>query len=423
MRKVAPGIVVAACLLWSLMPAFARAQAEAGTPAALLERETLTDQWFGFGRELSERGIEVALGVTQVAQVNTLGGTSTHRRSGRYAGSYDLAVGADLETLLGWTGARFVALAEGSWSDGLDASSIGSLYGVNADAAGDRAIDVTELWYQQHLADGRLSVRIGKLDPSASFEARGRPGGFDASMFANDETSQFLNGALVNNPTIPFPDNGLGAIVHWNVTEWLYASAAVSDARADVRETGFRTAFHGRDDFFSVYELGLLPDLDLMGQVDLPGAYRFGLWYDPQPKDRWDGSVQRDDVGAYLTFDQVIWRENPDGDDGQGVGLFGRFGWTDPDSSELHWFWSVGGQVQGLIPGRDDDVLGVGFAHGRLAPGGGFGSSREAAVEVYYNARVAGWLSVSPSVQWLWNPGGVRGNDALVVGLRIQAAI
>lgn len=409
--------------LLAVLSAAPVAAQQADVHPTLGQRETLTDNWFGLGEQLARRGLSLGLGVTQVYQVNTLGGMSTHRRSGRYAGSYDLELEADLETLLGRPAGTVFAVAEGSWSDGLNASSIGALYGVNDDAAGDRAIDLTELWWQNTWLDGRLAVRLGKIDPSASFECRGRPGGFDASLFANDETSQFLNSALVNNPIIPFPDNGLGAVVHVNVTEWLYASAAVSDAHADARETGFATAFHGRDDFFSVYEVGAVPDLDLWGRGAMPGAYRIGLWYDPRPKQRWTGSTKRDDLGAYANFDQVIWQENPDADDGQGVGLFGRFGWANPDYSELHWFWSIGGQWQGLIPGRDDDVLGVGFAHGRLAPGAGFESAREGALEVYYNARIAGWLSVSPSVQWLWNPGGVRGNDALVVGLRIQAAL
>ena len=63
---------------------------------------------------------------------------------------------------------------------------------------------------------------------------------FDCSNYANDERTQFLNGALINNPTIPFPENGLGVAVHYGPDKFWYASAAVADARADLRETGFR---------------------------------------------------------------------------------------------------------------------------------------------------------------------------------------
>lgn len=72
-------------------------------------------------------------------------------------------------------------------------------------------MDITELWYEHALLDDTLRVRLGKMDITGGFECRGCPVSFDGSLYANDETGQFLNSALVNNPTIPFPDKGLGA--------------------------------------------------------------------------------------------------------------------------------------------------------------------------------------------------------------------
>jgi hypothetical protein len=70
------------------------------------------------------------------------------------------------------------------------------------------------------LLDGAVLIRVGKLDLTGGFECRGCPVSFDGNSFANDQTTQFLNGALVNNPTIPFPDRGLGAVVHVAPVEW-----------------------------------------------------------------------------------------------------------------------------------------------------------------------------------------------------------
>ena len=99
------------------------------------------------------------------------------------------------------------------------------------------------------------------------------PVAFDGSAYANDETTQFLSSALVNNSSIPFPDNGLGAIVYVEPLEGFYVAAGAADARADARETGFRTAFHREDYFLAIFETGFVPEVP-SPNGRLPGAYR-----------------------------------------------------------------------------------------------------------------------------------------------------
>lgn len=422
--KCAQVAVAMAAVTVSMGSVLAEEPPNSSQSPSLRERETLTDDWFGLARELAQRGISVNLGLTQVYQANLVGGMSTHRRSGRFAGSYDLELELDTERLFRLPGGSLYILAEGSWSDGLDASSVGSLFGVNDDAGGDRSIDVTELWYEQAFLNGRLRFRLGKIDLTGGFECRGCPVAFDGNAYANDETAQFLNGALVNNPTIPFPDNGLGVAAYVEPLEGWYVSAGVADAQADARETGFNTAFHGRSDFFSIFETGVVPRLP-SGNGGLRGAYRLGLWYDPRPKVRFDGrGVERDDVGFYLSFDQIILKENDDPADGQGLGVFGRYGAADSDVNEIKCFWSVGGQYQGLVPTRDSDVLGFAVGQGRLSDAAGFTASHETAMELYYKAQVTPWLSVSPSIQYVFNPGAQdRMDDAVIVGIRAQMSL
>jgi len=195
---------------------------------SLVERDTLTDRWFSLGRPLEDNGITVSLGVTQTYQINTQGGLATDRQKGRLAGSYDLEIEADLDKLISLPGGSVYVLVEGSWSGGTDPISVGSLSGVNGDAAGNRKIDVSELWFEQALLDDSVLVRAGKLDMTGGFESKGCPWAFDGNSFANDETSQFLNGFLVNNPTIPFPDNGLGLMAHVQATKWLCMAAGIA---------------------------------------------------------------------------------------------------------------------------------------------------------------------------------------------------
>ncbi|HOF17283.1 MAG TPA: carbohydrate porin [Phycisphaerae bacterium] len=395
-----------------------RAAAATG-PWDWLQSSSLTNDWFGLGEKAEQQGVTVELTLTQVYQRNLHGGLSTHRRSGRYTGAYDLEMTLDLEKILKLPGASLYAHGEGGWSDGLGDTSVGGLFDVNDSAAGYRSLDLTELYYEQKLLDGRVQFRVGKLDVSGGFECRGCPASFDGNAYANDETTQFLNGALVNNPTIPFPSKGLGAVVHVEPVDGWYVSGGLADAQADKRETGFRTAFHGRDEYFAIFETGVTPVLP-SARGPLQGTYRAGLWYDPREKDRLDGNgSERDDAGFYLSFDQQVWRERAVEGDSQGLGVFARYGWADDDVNEIKCFWSTGASYQGLLPGRDDDVLGFGVAQGGLSERAGHSASHETAMELFYNVQVTPWFQIGPSVQYVFNPGGDRtAGDAVVTGLR-----
>jgi len=388
-------------------------------------RETVTDGFWGLNNRLADSGIEVGLGATNIYQQNVHGGLSRHRRAGRYSGSYDLELSADLQKLLGIEGGSLFVHAEGLWSKsgGIDGPSVGSAFGVNGDAGSRRSMDVTELWYEQSMLDGAFLLRVGKMDLTGGFECSGCPVAFDTSAFAHDETSQFLNSALVNNPTIPFPDYALGLAGLYNPVDWWYVSAAVVDAQNDAREIGFRTTFHDEDYFFYILETGVTPKLP-SANGPLIGAYRFGLWNDSQPKAHSDASKNyRDDVGFYTSCDQMLIKENDGPEDSQGLGAFFRYGYAPAKRNDITNFFSAGFQYQGLFDGRDDDVLGVGFARGFFSDRAAmtYPEDSESVLEAYYNTRVTPWLSISPGIQYIANPGGSgAAGDAVVLGVRAQ---
>jgi porin len=395
------------------------ASGEDRSESSLWTRDTLTDNWFGLGEKLEENGISVGLGMTHVHQYNLHDGADPG--SGAYSGSYDLEIEADMERLAGLDGGTLFMLAEGSWGegDGLDADSVGSLFGINDDFGGDRGMDITELWYEQHFYEDRLRIRTGKIDLTGGFEYRGCPVAFDGNMYANDETAQFLNSSLVNNPAIPFPDNGLGIMVFLQAADGWYVALGAADAEADARETGFNTTFDGDTDSFLIAETGIVPMLH-SGRGRLPGSYRLGIWNARIEKDYLeDNHSKRDDTGFYFSADQMIWRENSE--DSQGMGLFTRVGWADEKVNEIEFSGSVGLQYKGIIPDRDNDVLGFGIAHGTLSDDAAFNSSLEQVYEAYYNVEISPWLHITPDLQMIKDPGGDSdAGDAFVAGVRVQ---
>jgi hypothetical protein len=80
---------------------------------------------------------------------------------------------------------------------------LGSLSRVNTDAETlgeqDEKLTIREAWLWLRFVNDRLDFFLGKLDAGNYF---------DRNAFANDETSQFLNTALVNNPMLKQPPNG-----------------------------------------------------------------------------------------------------------------------------------------------------------------------------------------------------------------------
>jgi porin len=389
----------------------------------LLKNERLTGNWWGVRPFLEERGITFDFSATLIYQQNAHGGLRT-LDAGKLTGSYDLELTLDTEAMKLWKGGKLYVYGEGEWGQGVS-RYVGDLFGVNGDVMEQETIQVSELWYEQALLDKKLRVRFGKVDLRVDFET---------NAFANDIATQFFNNALINAPNVPLPDRGQGIQFVATPTDWFYFGAGVADAEADARETGFKTAYHSPCDLFSIYEFGFTPVWDT-GWGKLPGNYRSGLWYDPQPKEKFFDDLggrrkicptRSDDVGFYTSLDQVILRENPqeEGDE-QGLGVFARYAYAHEDVNTIEHFWSVGAQYQGLIPTRDDDVLAFGVAQGILSRDLrliGADPHRETALELYYRIQLLGWLTLTPDFQWILRPDGENGHDAFVAGLRVQMA-
>jgi porin len=156
----------------------------------------------------------------------------------------------------------------------------------------------------------------------------------------------------------------------------------------------------------------------------LPGNYRFGLIWDPRRKERFAGgaaAAERGDAGVYMSFDQLVYRERPG--HAQGLGLFARYGYRDPNVNAVSHFWSVGAQYEGPLPRRDADVVGLGTYTAHASPdfrqAGHPNVRHETGFELYYSIEVLPWLQVTPDVQFIVNPGARRSvENALVLGLR-----
>ncbi|MCG3136604.1 MAG: Porin B [Phycisphaerae bacterium] len=396
-------------------------------PAANPFAGNLTGDWFGLRTALADIGIKTVVYSNNYYGFNLRGGQDT-TNAHRYSHTYDWTTSFDLEKMglipggeifmfyQGWLGRhRNINGKVGALSDPID------------DADGHQSIYVDQLWYQQSFFEKKIQLRFGTLDYQ---------GIVDKNAYANSEDKQFLNTSLDNNnvAAVPLPI-GLGAALFVNPVDWLGFIIGAADSEAQLNRDGFDTAFHGRADYYGYFETDLKFKLD-SANGPLPGNYRFGWVYDPRPRPefrRWDAPLRRrpahlenSDWGFYLSFDQLVWREGSD--DPQGLGVFARYGVRDGTVNRLQHSWSTGLQYEGLVPTRDKDVFGFGVygLHGSndYQEEVSRELSRETGYEFYYSIQITPWMTFTPDLQYITQPGGSDENkDSLVMAFRLRITL
>lgn len=395
-----------------------------GKPYDIRTTKWLTGDWGGQRTEWEEQGLRFKIRVMNQIMANLHGGKET-KNGHDTAGSYEFNVHLDLEKMGLIEGAEFWIRGKGTWGGDIsdfDREKVGGLFKTNQDASIEEAIFVDKWHYRQFLFDKKLEFRIGRMEPVKDL--------FDTSKIIGHEDKYFMNRALVINPTIPLR-KGLGLFVRWNFSEHAYLSAAALDANSRPRQTNFNTAFHDKAEFRFYAELGCKPAFK-SAKGDLPGHYRAGTWYDPLDKtqffDTLDGRraerFKGDDWGFYIGLDQMIWKENEDPNDKQGLSVAARYGYADGEVNLIEHFWAIAAQYEGLFAERDKDVIGLGIAQGVLSDAYREihrQADRETVYELYYSYRATPWLTISPDLQFITNAGGDDDdNDVFVAGLRFR---
>ena len=80
---------------------------------------------------------------------------------------------------------------------------------------------------------------------------------------------------------------------------------------------------------------------------------------------------------------------------------------------------AAGAVYTGLIPSRDEDVVGTGLAWTELFQSG---TNHETVFEFFYKAAITPRVSWQPDLQYVVSPSGIH-PDALVVGVRFHLSL
>lgn len=380
--------------------------------------ETLSGDWGGARSTLYDKGVTVELSHKSDALANVAGGVA---RGGVVLMNSDAAVSVDMDKLAGWGGgSAFVQYHVQHGSQSIN-NYAGSFAGVSNIETGTSTGQVYQAWLQQNSADDSLSLLAGLYAIDSEFYVTDTSGLFLQPPYGmSAEMAQTGR----NGPPV-FPMGALALRLKYTVSGF-YAQGALTDGvPGNLNDAhGTQIRLDKGDGSLAVVELGYAPDVE-EGSYDKTSL---GLWrYSARANDLVDvdvfgNPVQRVDQGFYVLAERTLFSEQGNG--GQGLSGFVRFGTVNKDVYQVDWSGSLGLNYQGLFDGRDDDAAGIAVttshasAKYRLANAA---ESSETVVELTYRAQLQPWLAVQPIVQRIFNPNmdaAVR--DAWVAGVRLE---
>jgi porin len=180
-----------------------------------------------------------------------------------------------------------------------------------------------------------------------------------------------------------------------------------------------------------------LPSPALVSHENYSGVskYAVGFWrYGNRIPDQLDVDannepLQRHSQGVYLLAERTLLGL---GDAGRDLTAFGRYSFSDGNSTSIDGMWNLGLRLRGPLASRPDDALVIGWTHARLARKwrtvqevvGTDTTAREEAFEITWRAAITPWFALQPNLQSIHHPGG-RANAprATELGLRLELAL
>ena len=261
--------------------------------------------------------------------------------------------------------------------------SLTLLNGYTARLVNQNELNLREVWLRTQFFGQKLSLTAGRLDLTNYF---------DQNRVSNDETTQFISDALVNNQMLGLAVNGTGFALEYDPKNMFVFKFGVQQSNPDATSLS--------DSIYSLSEVGMK-----ITPFSLPeGNYR--LWFRAN-----NGDVEsKKAIG--ISLDQKITPV---------VSLFGRYGTQDLHAEgNTSWddhYWSAGfGITQGAVI-NPHDSWGVGFAQTK------FGNDKEHLAEGYYNFELTQRLRLSFTLQHvLDSPATESKFGYLLPGVRLQAA-
>lgn len=418
-------------------------------------QDTLTGDWGGVRTNLTDAGLALSGLYTVDAMGNPVGGI---KQRGVYMGLVELDADGDLDKLAGWSDATFHISALSFHGRGLSSHFIGNYMTVR-NSETSPSTRLWALWLQQVFWDGKASLKVGQTPQDEEFMTSAYGGYFINATYG------WPAGFSTNIPTGGgvFPMSVTGARLKVAATDSLTWMLGVFNGEAAVGTKTGQDPTRVNSDGLN-FNLAKSPMIMNEFQWTLgagedatlpPTTVKLGGWYHAEgftdlrydttglslgsPTSNGIGKRVRGNWDVYGVLDTLLI--HGEGADDNGLGAFARFSVSNATVSTLPYYGEVGLTYKGLLPDRDNDVLGLAVSYGAvsdnlqaeqsdaraLSGSTAVVQDYEMLIETIYRYQVAPWWTLAPDAQYIVHPGGGTGlpdnnakriPDAFVLGLR-----
>jgi porin len=367
----------------------------------------------GWRRALDASGIQLIAHYVSETAANDSG---LHGRGVAYAQQIDFGVSFDLGKL-------------GVWDDAIARLAMSDRAGRNL------ASDKTggDFAYQEIYGQGQ-NLRIDEISIEKTARSLALKVGFYplGNEFATlPYVCNFQNVAFCGHPQSLPADSGWsdgpagrwGARLLWRISDSVQARVGVFDVnpRVTLGGGGFKLDLSGSTGVILPveigYQLGKKPS-------DYGGTYKLGAYYDTSAAGDvgLPGRTVSGRYGFYAEAAQQVFKTGPDRR--EGLALFAVYTRGDKATARYVDYFEAGAAYRGLIPGRDLDLLGVGWVRGDFNPRlqaerrvrGVAAQTRDELVEFNYAIQLPPSLTLRPGLQYDFNPGGLTTRSSVLVG-------
>jgi porin len=382
--------------------------------------ETLTEDWWGYRTELLNR-----LGITTIHSYTAqlMGNPSGGQNQGfTYAGTLEVLITWDLQKFLGAPGLSFDTGASYASGRSLSEEYIGNVFTVQSAFSGRGNGRLQQMYLEQQLFDGTLTVALGRLAPASTFAT--------LPVFNN-----YVNGSIndvpgslgINDPAFAGSPPGVewGTQAIYSLTPTIQVATGIyntNPSAAAGNDGGANFAFQqGNRGALTVAQVSYLHN---QGREDagLPGEYAIGGLYDSNnfsslshPPDKVGGNYS-----FYAMCQQMVYRDG-DSRSRKGLTVWGEVALSPkPGVSSMPSFFGGGLSYEGIIPRRENDIASLGVIYGSFS-GYTPQTSDETVIEANYGIILRPWLSITPDFQYVINPGGNSSiQNAFVAGAQLS---
>ncbi|NBO17807.1 MAG: hypothetical protein EBV03_01005 [Proteobacteria bacterium] len=389
------------------------------------ESETYDDKllgsMWGLRHKLDDHG--VALTVAYKGDVWSVmdGGINTGQN---YLDNFDARMDIDNEKLFGLEGNTAAIHFTNNAGGKPNLRRIGSSIGIDNIEVIKNAPILYEAWDQQHFFDKKLSLRVGMMDVNNEFIYTESGLNFLSPV---QQLSQTLAQSGKNGPPT-FPYTEPGARLKYEPIKSYYAQFAVFNGLAGDPQHLYGTNVEFDGNMLLIGEVGYKPDVE--GTESHPNLLAIGGWTythsfnDLLTVDANGNAVRSRSEGLYALSS---WQLYKDGE--RDLTTFFRPSMADGDTRQAKYAYEVGVQTHGFMPPRPKAEMGLAMSQvmngdkhmTAQRDAGNLPKRSEYAIEGYYRDTVLPGITLQPDLQYIINPGTVRGrNNAVAVGMRTE---